>query len=71
MGSADTVTADAGHFDVTWHHDGWADNIEKRKRLPFAVLRARRAVGAKRCRYLGVARQDEPHTTLVPAVSLR
>jgi pectate lyase len=30
IGSADTVTTDAGHLNVTWHHDWWADNVAER-----------------------------------------
>ena len=30
IGSADTVTTDAGHLNVTWHHDWWADNVNQR-----------------------------------------
>jgi pectate lyase len=30
IGSADTVTTDAGHLNVTFHHDWWADNVAER-----------------------------------------
>jgi pectate lyase len=30
IGSADTVTTDVGHLNVTWHHDWWADNVAER-----------------------------------------
>src|SRR5262249_22717479 len=30
IGSGDNVTSDAGHLNVTWHHDWWADNVNQR-----------------------------------------
>jgi pectate lyase len=30
IGSADTVTTDIGHLNVTWHHNWWADNVDQR-----------------------------------------
>jgi pectate lyase len=30
IGAADTVTSDAGHLNVTWHHVWWADNVNQR-----------------------------------------
>src|SRR5215471_18874704 len=30
IGAADTVTSDAGHLNVTFHHDWWADNVNQR-----------------------------------------
>jgi pectate lyase len=30
IGSADTVTTDAGHLNVTFHHDWWAENVNQR-----------------------------------------
>jgi pectate lyase len=30
IGSADTVLTDAGHLNVTWHHDWWADHVDQR-----------------------------------------
>jgi len=30
IGSADNVAEDAGHLNVTWHHDWWAQNVNQR-----------------------------------------
>jgi pectate lyase len=30
IGSSDTVPADVGHLNITWHHDWWADNVNQR-----------------------------------------
>lgn len=30
IGSGDNVTTDAGHLNVTFHHDWWADNVNQR-----------------------------------------
>jgi pectate lyase len=30
IGSSDTVAADVGHLNITWHHDWWADNVNQR-----------------------------------------
>jgi hypothetical protein len=30
IGSSDTVPADVGHLNVTWHHDWWAENVNQR-----------------------------------------
>ena len=30
IGSADTVLTDAGHLNVTFHHDWWAENVNQR-----------------------------------------
>lgn len=30
IGSSDTVPADVGHLNVTWHHDWWADSVNQR-----------------------------------------
>jgi hypothetical protein len=28
--AADGLAEDAGHLNVTWHHDWWADNVAER-----------------------------------------
>ena len=30
IGAADGLAEDAGHLNITWHHDWWADNIAER-----------------------------------------
>ncbi|HEY4187292.1 MAG TPA: hypothetical protein VGP07_19605 [Polyangia bacterium] len=30
IGAADGLAEDAGHLNVTWHHDWWADNVAER-----------------------------------------
>ncbi len=30
IGAADALPEDAGHLNITWHHDWWADNIAER-----------------------------------------
>ena len=30
IGSADNLPGDAGHLNITWHHDWWADNVNQR-----------------------------------------
>jgi pectate lyase len=30
IGAADGLAIDAGHLNVTWHHDWWADNVAER-----------------------------------------
>jgi pectate lyase len=30
VGSDDNVPGDAGHLNITWHHDWWADNVNQR-----------------------------------------
>src|SRR4029079_1460469 len=30
IGSSDTTLTDAGHLNVTFHHDWWADNVDQR-----------------------------------------
>jgi pectate lyase len=30
IGAADAVPEDAGHLNITWHHNWWADNIDQR-----------------------------------------
>jgi pectate lyase len=30
IGSGDNVLSDAGHLNVTWHHDWWAENVNER-----------------------------------------
>jgi pectate lyase len=30
IGAADGVAEDAGHLNITWHHNWWADNVDQR-----------------------------------------
>jgi pectate lyase len=60
IGAADTVTSDAGHLNVTWHHDWWADNVNQRMpRVRFGKVQVFNslytAVGDSACIEVGVS----------------
>jgi pectate lyase len=60
IGAADTVTSDAGHLSVTWHHVWWADNVNQRMpRVRFGKVQVFNslytAVGDSACIEVGVS----------------
>ena len=74
IGAADTVTSDAGHLNVTFHHDWWADNVNQRMpRVRFGKVQVFNslytAVGDSACIEVGVSCNIRSESNVFQGVS--